>query len=148
MDDDIKFSTLKKEGIEDVMKINSLSFSVPWSRSALESEMNNSLAFYAAAFKDSKVIGYGGMWVIIDEATITNIAVHPDFRNQHIGTRIMEELFKKCRLEGVKNIYLEVRKTNYTAQHLYKKFGFVKNGIRKKYYTDNLEDAIIMTKEF
>jgi len=84
------------------------------------------------------------MWVVLDEAHITNIAVHPEYRGIGAASAIMEGLMELCRLENIAAITLEVRKSNIVAQSLYKKYGFVEEGLRKAYYVDNKEDAIIM----
>jgi len=101
---------------------------------------------YMVAVKDGLVVGFAGMWIILDEAHITNIAVHPEYRGFGIGTMLMESLISICKIENVIGITLEVRVSNQRAINLYKKFGFVEEGIRKAYYEDNKEDALIMWK--
>ncbi|WP_446897760.1 ribosomal protein S18-alanine N-acetyltransferase [Clostridium sp. LBM24168] len=141
----IEITPLRLEHIDSVATIDRLSFSTPWSRESLVQEVeNNKFARYIAAIKFGTVIGYGGMWIILDEAHITNIAVHPEYRGIGAANIIMEGLIRICRLEKVDAMTLEVRKSNIIAQNLYKKYGFVEEGIRKSYYVDNKEDAIIM----
>jgi [ribosomal protein S18]-alanine N-acetyltransferase len=135
------------ENIDDIMIVENLSFKIPWSRNAFMEEVtNNQFARYIMADLSDKVVGYAGLWKIFDEGHITNIAVHPEFRGNGIGSKLLRELICLAKNEGITCLTLEVRKSNQTAQALYNKFGFVAEGIRKSYYTDNGEDAIIMWK--
>lgn len=131
--------------LEEVLALEKLCFSNPWSRQAYLFELeNNRLAHYVVAEEDGKVIGYGGMWILMDEAHLTNIAVHPDYRRRGVGELILRTLMAKAYTLGARRMTLEVRQSNYAAQRLYKKLGFVGVGYRKGYYTDNQEDALIM----
>ncbi|MBA5850818.1 ribosomal protein S18-alanine N-acetyltransferase [Clostridium sp. cel8] len=136
---------LKLEHIDSVLEIDRLSFKTPWSRESLVKEVDgNKFSRYVAAVIYGNVIGYAGMWIIIDEAHITNIAVHPQYRGIGVGNMLMEKLIEICKREGIGDMTLEVRKSNIIAQSLYKKYGFLAEGMRKNYYIDNKEDAIIM----
>lgn len=132
--------------IEGVLNISMLSFPVSWSKTSMEEELDNKFARYVVAVMDNIVVGFGGMWIIIDEAHITNIAVHPEYRTLGIGSMLLEALIDICRLEDCSSMTLEVRKSNFKAQGLYSKYGFLQEGLRKGYYEDNKEDAIIMWK--
>ena len=110
----------------------------------MESELDNKFAKYVVLKNGNSVVGYGGMWVIIDEAHITNVAVHPDARGLGAGDIIVDALFRICRKHKVTGITLEVRSSNFVAINLYEKHGFVKESIRPHYYEDNKEDAVIM----
>lgn len=143
---DVIIRPLEDKYIEDVLTISLLSFPRTWSKDSFEKELDNKFARYMIAVKDDIPVGYGGMWIIIDEAHITNIAVHPEFRGSGIASMLLEALFEICKLEGVTAMTLEVRKSNIVAQNLYGKFGFQQEGLRKGYYEDNKEDAIIMWK--
>lgn len=132
--------------IQDILNISSLSFTVSWSKESFENELSNKYARYVVALMGDMVVGFAGMWVIIDEAHITNIAVHPEFRGCGIGSILMEALISICFAEKVEAMTLEVRASNERAKHLYEKHGFIEEGIRKAYYQDNKEDAIIMWK--
>lgn len=146
---DIEISSLAMDDIDDVLKISNLSFHTPWSRDSIQKELEgNKFARYVVAKKGSQVIGYGGAWVIFDEAHVTNIAVHPEYRGIGAGAMIVEALIEICKVEMVSGLTLEVRQSNIVAQNLYKKFGFVEEGIRKGYYQDTKEDGIIMWKYF
>ncbi|MPQ43561.1 ribosomal protein S18-alanine N-acetyltransferase [Clostridium tarantellae] len=144
MDFSIKSMTL--ECINDVIEISNLSFPVAWSETSFLNEIKNPLAHYLVAKAGEKVIGFIGAWSIIDEAHITNIAVHPNYRKQGVGDLLIEGLFCLSNELNLIALTLEVRASNIPAQNLYKKHGFVEEGIRKKYYEDNNEDAIIMWK--
>ncbi|KAB3532424.1 ribosomal-protein-alanine N-acetyltransferase [Alkaliphilus pronyensis] len=134
--------------IADVMIIEKSSFSVPWSRASFEKELkSNTCARYYVAELDKKIVAYMGLWIIIDEAHITNIAVDPQFRGLSIGKAIVKEVIKETKESGILRITLEVRKSNIVAQNLYKSLGFLPCGVRPGYYSDNGEDALIMWKE-
>ncbi len=136
------------EDIEQVCEIENLSFTTPWSRESFESEISkNSLAKYIVAKVDGKVAAYGGMWIVLDEGHITNIAVHPDFRGRQIGENIVQALFQIAKDSKAAHVTLEVRASNEVARNLYKKLGFVDSGTRKGYYSDTGEDAVIMWKD-
>lgn len=112
----------------------------------MEKELLNNFARYLVIKQEDKVIGYGGMWIILDEGHITNIAIHPDFRGIGAGNLILTALIDLCKAEGITALTLEVRASNTIAQNLYYKFGFELEGIRKGYYADNHEDALILWK--
>lgn len=138
---------MSMEHIDDVMVIENLSFSIPWSRESFIQEITrNSFARYISAVIGNRAVGYAGMWKVFDEGHITNVAVHPEFRGVGIGSSLMEYLIDIAKSEGISSMTLEVRKSNLAAQRLYKKFGFVIAGFRKGYYSDNGEDALIMWK--
>ena len=147
MSDLIIRKALEKD-VHEIALLDKLCFSVPWSEKAFENEFKeNRLAFYILAEEKEtgKIVGYAGLWMIQDEGHITNVAVHPDFRRKHIGSAVVEVLMKESRqLASTKTFTLEVRKSNTSAIDLYKKFGFFEVGIRKGYYEENNEDAVIM----
>ncbi len=144
----MKCRKMKKDDIEEVYQVEVSAFSEPWSKAAFEKEMKNKLANYIVAEDDcGKIVGYIGLWYIIDEAHINNVAVHKEFRGKQIGSALMEYMIENCKKDSIKSITLEVRASNEVAQNLYKKYGFKPGGIRKEYYSDNREDAIIMWKE-
>lgn len=133
--------------VDEVWEIEKLSFRTPWSRESFENEMRvNDRAKYVVAALGDTVVGYGGMWYIIDEAHITNIAVHPDYRNRKIGEMIVKEMIRTAKESEINSLTLEVRVSNTAAINLYRKLGFEDAGIRKGYYTDTGEDALIMWK--
>ena len=133
------------EHIDEIMVIENLSFKIPWSRQSMVDEITgNTFAYYLCAKIDGKIAGYAGMWQVCDEGHITNIAVHPEFRQGGIGSALMESLIGHARNSGIASMTLEVRKSNLPAQKLYRKYKFEEGGFRKAYYADNNEDALIM----
>lgn len=131
--------------LDDVMRIERASFASPWSRGAFLGELTeNHFAHYVIMLFQGEAIGYGGMWVIIDEAHVTNIAVYPKYRGRHYGERLLRRLMAEALAQGARRMTLEVRVSNITAQRLYRKLGFSEAGLRRGYYTDNHEDALIM----
>lgn len=143
----LQFEPMTLSDLPDVLAIERASFPAPWSERAFMAELlHNAYADYVVARLDGRLVGYGGMWIMLDEAHVTNIAVHPEFRRQGIGERILCELIRRAARRRCERMTLEVRKSNFPAQRLYLKHGFVPRGVRKGYYTDNNEDAIIMWK--
>ena len=144
---DILIRQMRESDLDSIMEIETKTFSPPWSREAFLLEITkNILAKYIVAEINGNVVGYGGIWLIIDEGHITNIAVDEKYRGLGVGNRILEGLIQLCIDRNIKAITLEVRKSNEIAKSLYKKYGFVEHGIRPGYYLDNNEDAIIMWK--
>lgn len=134
--------------LDAVMGIEAESFSTPWSRNQFQSElMENNFAAYLVLDFHGRVVSYGGMWIILDEAHVTNVAVHPDFRGYHLGERMMEGLMERAKSLGSLRMTLEVRRSNQVAQNLYQKLGFIQLGVRRGYYSDPREDAFIMWKD-
>ncbi len=133
--------------LSSVMEIENLSFVAPWKKEEILSEINdNKFANIAVALANNKVIGFYDYWVTFDSATIAQIAVHPDYRKQKVGSLLLEELIKDARAKKVRNITLEVRKNNEKAVNLYLKFGFKTSLVKEKYYS-NGDDALYMIKE-
>jgi len=144
----VTFEEMHLEDLSQVVEIEKVSFPTPWSRSAFACEiLQNGFADYVVAKIEDMVVGYGGMWLILDEAHITNVAVRPGYRMKNIGRSLMMEIIRRAILMGVNNMTLEVRPTNTVARRLYTSLGFQEKGIRKGYYADTNEDAIIMWKE-
>lgn len=139
----------KSDAVE-IAKLEALCFSTPWSLAAfLEELTKNKLAMYLIAIEEETgcLVGYAGIWRILDEGHITNVAVHPDYRRRGIGRQLVEGLIYQVEGEGVRRQTLEVRAFNDPAIELYISLGFCEAGIRKGYYVDNGEDAIIMWRE-
>lgn len=133
------------EDLDAICQLERLCFPLPWSREAFRMEIEkNKCAKYFVAKDGDKAVGYGGMWIVLDEAHITNIAVHPDYRRRGIGRLIMQTLMDVAIKLGIERMTLEVRVSNKPAIQLYKSLGFEEGGIRKGYYSDNREDALIM----
>lgn len=144
---DLEISLMRQSDLDSVMEIEQASFPAPWSRNAFLSEIyENRRACYLVARENGRVAGYVGIWIILDEGHVTNLAVHPDFRRRGIGEKLMRAIISYAKSRGAKRITLEVRVSNLVAQKLYEKLGFVSVGIRPGYYHDNGEDAVIMWK--
>lgn len=144
----LRFEPMRVTDLDEVMDIEQASFTTPWSRGAYHRELTaNGYATYLVGRIGGRVVAYGGMWVILDEAHITNIAVHPDWRNLGVGRRMMAALERKAADLGAARITLEVRVSNLPARHLYEKLGYRATGLRRDYYTDTHEDAIVMWKD-
>ena len=119
-------------------------FAVPWSEKSFREECENPHATYFVAKIDGKIVGYGGVWIVADEAQITNIAVHPDYRKKKIASEILEEILSLS--QDAERIILEVRESNVPAIGLYEKYGFEKAGIRKNFYHSPVENGITMVR--
>ena len=109
--------------------------------------MTNRLASYLVARVGGRIVAYGGMWLMVDEAHITTFAVHPAWRRQRIGERLLLAFLDLARDRHAREATLEVRLSNLAARRLYEKYGFRPVGLRPRYYSDNNEDALIMTTE-
>ena len=144
----IDYKLMDTSHINGVYELSKACFSVPWSLDSISYEIENPLAKYVIAqdLSTNEVVGFAGVWIVAGEGDITNIAVHPSYRKQGIASQLLSKLLKICKDTNCNDITLEVRVSNTPAQNLYTKFGFVNEGIRKKYYSDNGEDAIIMWK--
>lgn len=135
---------MKKADLDRIAELEKLCFRTPWSYNALAGELKNEVARYLVAEKDGVVIGYAGMWVIFEEAHISNVAIAPDFRGKGYGRVLMLEMMRLAVSRGASEMTLEVRKSNLVAQALYASLGFEKAGTRRKYYSDTGEDAYIL----
>ena len=144
MASEIIIRRMTMDDVDGVAAVEAATFPTPWSRDAFASEMKNVAARYLVAEKDGKVIGYAGAWIILDESHITNIAVLKEERGQGIGRQLTHGLLQYLSNLGAAYATLEVRKSNKVAQSLYNSLGFIKLGVRKRYYEDNGEDALIM----
>lgn len=142
---DLIIRQAEEKDIKPMAEIDKVCFSVPWSEKSFEEEIkNNHLAFYVVAEIGDKIVGYAGLWQVDVEGHITNVAVHPEFRRKRIAEALISVLIDHTKKNGVLSYTLEVRASNEAAISLYLKHGFKPAGIRKGYYMDNGEDAIIM----
>lgn len=141
----VEIAPMTTQDIAAVLEIERRSFATPWPRDAYTHELDhNRTAVYLVARQDEAIVGYAGMWVVIDEAHITTIAVDPPLRGLGIGERLVIGLVDRAIERGARWIQLEVRQSNMVAQRLYHKYGFREVGIRRHYYSDNGEDAVVM----
>ena len=170
---EIVIEPMRLEDLDQVRRIEKASFSVPWPRDAYRREIsNNQRAWYFVARRTNvepppplpprrfpfnlwprdpvpadDVVAFGGLWLMIDEAHITTIAVEPSYRGRGLGEALIIEMAKLSQLRGATRMTLEVRMSNRAAQNLYRKYGFVDHGVRPRYYSDDREDALIMWSE-
>ena len=136
------------EDIGGVQEVERASFPVPWPANAFRHELKeNKNARYIVARENGRIVGYAGLWLMVDEAHITTFAVHPDQRRRRIGERMLVRLFEMAAAMNAEWLTLEVRASNLAAQKLYDKYGFRRAGVRRRYYSDNNEDALIMWTE-
>jgi ribosomal-protein-alanine N-acetyltransferase len=133
------------EDLDEVLDIERASFSMPWSRGAFLYEMQqNRVARCWVMREDGRVIGYLCLWEIADELHITNIAVHPAHRRQGVGRLLLRGVLEDARERRLRLVVLEVRPSNTEARTLYEGFGFRVIGLRRGYYYDTGEDALVM----
>ncbi len=137
---------MRHDDVPAVHEIERLSFRTPWPAYAFEQELRgNRLARYVVARAGDRVVGFAGVWLMVDEAHVTTFGVHPDWRRQGIGRQLLLNLAELSVAIGARRMTLEVRVSNAAAQALYGAFGFEIVGRRHRYYTDDGEDALIMT---
>jgi len=144
----MKIEKMTKEHLESVYIIETECFSHPWSKQSLQNELNNDTSLFWVATENNDVIGYIGMSVVIDEGYIFNVAVSETYRKKGVGSALINELVTYGKKNNLCFITLEVRESNINAQSLYSKFGFIKVGERKNYYSEPKENAILLTKYF
>jgi ribosomal-protein-alanine N-acetyltransferase len=140
---------MKIKDLEAVLEIERASFATPWTKNMFLSDLQNKsshLRVAIASREKRKVVGYSAFWFISEEVHITNLAAHSQFRRQKIGERLLVDILEEAKSKGVKRALLEVRISNINARELYKKFGFREISIRKSYYSDTGEDALVMCK--
>ncbi|HZO87749.1 MAG TPA: ribosomal protein S18-alanine N-acetyltransferase [Chthonomonadaceae bacterium] len=142
--DPVSIEPMRRTDLEAVHRIDKRCYPTPWLPTAYLTELSNRAACYLVARIGQEVVGFGGQWVIADEAHITTLAVDPDHRRRKIGERLLLALLEEAILQGASRATLEVREGNRVAQGLYRKYGFREAAIRKNYYTDNGENAIVM----
>jgi [ribosomal protein S18]-alanine N-acetyltransferase len=141
---------MREVDIEEIMTIESVSFGRHhWSEESFSSEMRNQMGrYYSLLHKEqdqANLIGYCGYWMIMDEAHVTTIAIHPNYRGRSLGELQLLHILNRCASHSIHWVSLEVRASNFSAQNLYYKYGFKVEGVRPRYYQDNGEDALIMT---
>lgn len=140
---------MERADLDEVMAIEEASFPTPWSRTLFEEEIGRSIsdALVAVSPESGEVLGYAVCWIVADESHLLNIAVRPDARVQRVGTALLRECIRRGARAGAVLIHLEVRAGNRAALRLYARDGFSFRGIRRGYYTDTGEDAILLSRE-
>ncbi len=140
----LRFETLQEAHIPSILNIENRTNSAPWSERSFRNELDHQHGIFVAAIEDGEVIGYGGVWLVIDEAHITTISIDESHRRQGVGERLMKELLLRAKEKGMVCSTLEVRASNDPAVRLYEKLGYKTTARRKGYYPDNREDALVM----
>ena len=141
---------MREKDISQIMEIERVSFGTHhWTGESFRSEIRNKTGNYYVLIdtNTNKLLGYAGFWLIADEAHVTTIAVHPDYRRKYLGEVLLQHLIARCIARQAKWLTLEVRASNIGAQNLYYKYNFTSQGLRRKYYQDTNEDALIMWTE-
>jgi len=142
---------IERMTVDDLDAVHSIereAFSTPWPSHAYRQELeSNRMAHYIVARWGGEIVGFAGMWLLVDEAHVTTFATRGTWRRQGIGERLLLALLDLARAHGAREATLEVRPSNTAARRLYEKYGFRNVGVRPRYYSDNHEDALIMTTE-
>ena len=144
----MRIESMTAAHLDEVATIENDCFSHPWSRRSLESELQNETSRFLVAVEDGRVIGYIGMSAVIDEGYLFNVAVDRQYRKKGVGSALVRELVTFCQKRNYAFLTLEVRESNAPAISLYSRFGFVRVGERKNYYSKPVENALLMTKYF
>ena len=144
----MKIERMTAAHLDSVCAIENACFAHPWSRQSIEAELDNETSLFYVAVEDGQVVGYIGMSFVLDEGYIYNVAVKADCRKNGVGSALIQTLVTHCRKNNFAFLTLEVRESNAPARSLYEKFGFIKVGERKNYYSDPTENAVLMTLYF
>lgn len=139
---------MNENHVTQIAELEKLCFNDPWSQNSIASELDNKFAFWLVAEENGKVLGYIGSQTVLGETDMMNIATHPDYRKNGIGTALVNALIDDLAKQGSHSLMLEVRASNNTAISLYNKLGFSEVGRRKNYYRNPKEDALILRKEW
>lgn len=142
---EMRIRKMEQTDVKDVMGIDQKTFASPWSEEVFVHEVSeNDYAHYFIVETNKEIIGYVGLWIVYEDAQITNIALLKEYRGYKIGEKLFGYALQYAHNQGAGRLSLEVRVSNIVAQNLYRKFGLVPGGVRKKYYTDDNEDALVM----
>ena len=142
--------SIREDDVRQIHEIEKLCFAMPWSEESILHDVKENVVARWLVYDDGEgnVLAYAGMWFVLDEAHVCNVAVHPDHRRKGYGMRIFQALEALAMENAMSMMTLEVRRSNIAAQNLYHACGFLDVGYRMRYYEDNKEDALIMYKEF
>ena len=140
----LRFEPLHESHLPAILAIENAVNGSPWSERSFRNEIAHPHGIFRVAVEDGEVVGYGGLWLVIDEAHVTNIAVAPDHQRRGVGRRLMVELLNVAKRKGMTCATLEVRAGNDPALHLYESLAFERSAVRRGYYPDNKEDAVVM----
>lgn len=134
------------EDLDQVMEIEEDLFHVPWTREGYFTFLTKENTMFLVVEEKKQILGYCGLLMVLDEGDVTNVAVRRDRQKEGIGNFLMESMIRLAEEQGVNTIHLEVRQSNETAIRLYERLGFARDGIRRNYYENPVEDAILMTR--
>lgn len=137
---------MEDRDISTVEQIEKSIFSFPWSAKSFADAANTPENVYLVCECTGEIAGYCGMWTVLGEGNITNIAVSPAYRRSGVAEALLKELERRARLKDVTIFFLEVRQSNEAAKRLYEKLGYSPIGVRKRFYEKPVEDAIVMSK--
>ncbi|MFC1614190.1 ribosomal protein S18-alanine N-acetyltransferase [Gemmatimonadota bacterium] len=141
---DIILEALQAEHVSQVLEIENCCFADPWQEGDFLKLVDNPKSACLVALAQNRVIGYSCCWIVFESAELGNIAVHPDYQCRSVGSRLLKKTIEICRLHRVAALFLEVRASNRKAIELYELYGFTRIGVRGGYYSQPLEDALIM----
>ena len=144
----IELVRMSEEHVPQVAELEKICFSDPWSEKSVAYELTNPLSCWLVAIEDGRVAGYIGSQTVMGESDMMNVAVHPDYRRRGIAERLVNDLVEALKAFESHCLTLEVRESNDSARALYAKLGFCQVGLRKNYYRNPKEDALILRKEF
>ena len=135
--------------IDAILAIEQASFTNPWTREMYVAELKNEGVsfFYLARDKGRQIVGFCSFWRVLDELHINNLAVVPEFRRRGVATALLRRVMEEAARFGIRRTMLEVRRSNTAARELYERFGFVVAGTRSNYYTNPVEDALVLWRE-
>lgn len=143
----IEIREMQLDDLEQVMEIENENFSRPWTETGFFTFLIRQDTLFLVAQENDEILGYCGVVMVQDEGDITNVSVKKEKQNQGIGNRLVQNLIAKTKGQGITRLFLEVRESNQRAIHVYEKAGFVQNGLRKNYYEDPVEHAVLMMHE-
>ncbi len=139
-----RLEPLDARHIPEILEVERASNPAPWTEASFRGETRNTQAHYRVALSDGRAVAFAGYWAVIDEAHITNLAVHPDHRRKGLGRRLIVDLLEDAVKRGMRCSTLEVRRKNGAAIALYEQMGFVRCAVRKRYYPNDRQDAVVM----
>lgn len=142
----LRILPLAADHIPELMIMEQEAYPDPWTHGMFRQEIENGAAYFYVAMLRNRIIGYGGFWLLLDEAHVTKVTVSRLYRRHGIGARLMRYLLRRAKTLGASSMRLEVRENNEPARHLYEQLGFEHAGIRRGYYTKTGESAIVMMK--
>lgn len=141
----VRIRNMEVTDLSKVTEVERRSFTLPWTKEIYRKEIvENHFAQYFVIEVDEEIVGFCGVWIVLDEVQVTNIAILPEYRGKGYGALLFQYMLNEVIHQGARKLSLEVRVSNKAAQSLYKKFGLRPAGKRKNYYTDNNEDALVM----